>query len=46
MQNFLDFKGKTAIVNGAAGAIGKGIAQGLAQCGARVFITDLKKDAL
>jgi NAD(P)-dependent dehydrogenase (short-subunit alcohol dehydrogenase family) len=46
MQNFLDFKGKTAIINGAAGAIGKGIAQGLAQCGARVFITDLKKDAL
>lgn len=46
MQNFLDFKGKTAIVNGAAGAIGKGIAQGLAQCGARVFMTDLKADAL
>lgn len=46
MQNFLNFKGKTAIINGAAGAIGKSIAQGLAQCGARVFITDLKKDAL
>ena len=46
MQNFLDFKGKTAIINGAAGAIGKGIAQGLAQCGARVFITDLKPETV
>ena len=46
MQNFLDFKGKTALVNGAAGAIGKSVAQGLAQCGARVFITDLKQDAV
>ncbi|HPB11092.1 MAG TPA: SDR family NAD(P)-dependent oxidoreductase [Kiritimatiellia bacterium] len=44
MQNFLDFKGKTALVTGAAGAIGKGVAQGLAQCGARVFVTDLKQD--
>lgn len=42
MQNFLDFKGKTALVTGAAGALGKGVAEGLAQCGARVFITDLK----
>lgn len=46
MQNFLDFKGKTAVVNGAAGAIGKGIVQGLAQCGARVFLTDLKPEAV
>ncbi|MEI7901359.1 MAG: SDR family NAD(P)-dependent oxidoreductase [bacterium] len=46
MQNFLDFKGRTAIVNGAAGAIGKSISQGLAQCGARVYITDLKQDAV
>ncbi|MDX9794167.1 MAG: SDR family NAD(P)-dependent oxidoreductase [Kiritimatiellia bacterium] len=44
MRNFLDFKGKTALVTGAAGAIGKGVAQGLAQCGARVFVTDLKPD--
>lgn len=46
MNNFLDFKGKTAIVNGATGAIGKSVAQGLAQCGARVFISDLKSDTV
>ena len=46
MQNFLDFKGRTALVTGATGAIGKGIVQGLAQCGARVVITDLKQDAV
>lgn len=44
MQDFLNFKGKTALVTGAAGAIGKGIAQGLAQCGARVFVTDLRQE--
>jgi NAD(P)-dependent dehydrogenase (short-subunit alcohol dehydrogenase family) len=46
MQNFLDFKGRTALVTGATGAIGKAIALGLAQCGARVFITDLKQEAV
>ena len=46
MNNFLDFKGRTALVTGAAGAIGKGVAEGLAQCGARVFVTDLKKDGV
>jgi len=46
MNNFLDFKGKTALVTGAVGAIGKGVAEGLAQCGARVFITDLKKEGV
>ena len=43
MNNFLDFSGKTALVTGAAGAIGKSVAAGLAQCGARVFVTDLKQ---
>lgn len=46
MNNFLDFTGKTAIVTGAAGAIGKSVAAGLAQCGSRVFITDLKKEGV
>ena len=46
MRNFLDFKGKTALVTGAAGAIGKGVALGLAQRGARVVVTDLKQDTV
>lgn len=46
MQNFLDFKGKTALVTGATGALGKGVALGLAQCGARVVISDLKQEAV
>jgi NAD(P)-dependent dehydrogenase (short-subunit alcohol dehydrogenase family) len=46
MKNFLDFNGKTAIVNGATGAIGRGIVLGLAQCGARVFLSDLKQQGV
>jgi len=46
MQNFLDFKGKTAVVTGATGTLGKGVAQGLAQCGARVVITDLRQQTV
>jgi NAD(P)-dependent dehydrogenase (short-subunit alcohol dehydrogenase family) len=36
-----DLTSKTALVTGAAGAIGRGIAKGLCQCGAKVFVTDL-----
>ncbi len=46
MNNFLDFAGKTALVTGAAGAIGKNVARGLAQCGARVFVTDLNQQGI
>jgi len=42
----MSFEGKTALVTGAAGAIGKAIAAAYAQDGARVFITDLKQDAV
>ncbi|MGD0088632.1 MAG: SDR family NAD(P)-dependent oxidoreductase [Planctomycetota bacterium] len=42
----MDFKGKTALVTGAVGAIGKGIAAGFLGEGARVFITDLDQKAV
>ena len=41
-----DLTGKTALVTGAAGAIGRGIAEGLCQCGAKVFVTDLDSRAV
>jgi NAD(P)-dependent dehydrogenase (short-subunit alcohol dehydrogenase family) len=45
-MDILKLEGKAALVTGAAGAIGKGIAEGLCQCGARVFITDLSTSAV
>ncbi|HUT09812.1 MAG TPA: SDR family NAD(P)-dependent oxidoreductase [Thermoguttaceae bacterium] len=42
----LTFENKTALITGAAGAIGKDIAQEMIDAGARVFITDLKQDAV
>ena len=45
-MSLVDFSGKTALVTGAAGAIGKGVAAGFSAGGANVFITDLKQDAL
>lgn len=41
-----DLTGKTALVTGAAGAIGRGIAEGLCQCSAKVFVTDLDSQAI
>ncbi len=42
----IEFKGKVALVTGAAGAIGKSIAKELKASGASVFITDLKEKEL
>ena len=42
----MDFKGKTALVTGAAGAIGKDIAAELCKNGARVLITAIDQDAV
>jgi NAD(P)-dependent dehydrogenase (short-subunit alcohol dehydrogenase family) len=42
----MDFSVKRALVTGAAGAIGKGIAAGLCKAGCRVFISDLKQEAV
>ncbi len=42
----MEFENKVALVTGAAGSIGRGIAQRLVRSGAKVFITDLKQDAL
>ena len=45
-MGLMDFSGRTVLVTGAAGAIGKGVAAGFAAAGANVFITDLKQDAV
>lgn len=42
----IEFNGQVALVTGAAGAIGKSVALELAKSGAKVFITDLKQDAV
>ena len=42
----MEFENKVALVTGAAGSIGKGIAQRMLDQGARVFITDLNQEAL
>ena len=42
----IDFKDKTVLVTGAAGAIGKGIAAGFCQGGAQVFVTDIAPEAV
>ncbi len=42
----MEFKNKVALVTGAVGSIGKGIAARLIEQGARVFITDLDQSQL
>ena len=42
----LRFDNKTALITGAAGAIGNSIADGFAEGGARVFITDITRDGV
>ncbi len=42
----MEFEGKTVLVTGAAGAIGKAIAAGYCAGGARVFISDLNSEAV
>jgi len=42
----MDFSGRTALVTGAAGAIGKGVAAGFLGAGAKVFVTDYAQPAV
>ena len=41
--DFSSLKGKTAIITGGAGILGKHFSEGLARCGAHVVIVDLNK---
>ena len=45
-MKILDFKGRTALITGAAGAIGKAVAQQLIEDGAQVVITDYNAEQL
>ncbi|MEX0324253.1 MAG: SDR family NAD(P)-dependent oxidoreductase [Puniceicoccaceae bacterium] len=45
-MGIINFEGKTALITGAAGAIGKQVAMDMCRLGAKVFITDLKQDAV
>lgn len=45
-MSMVDFTGKTALVTGAAGALGKQVATDLTKYGAKVFITDLEQEAV
>ncbi|GIQ69992.1 short-chain dehydrogenase [Xylanibacillus composti] len=43
-KHFFDLRGKTAIVTGGAGILGKKICQGLAEYGANVAVVDINED--
>ncbi|RKK04591.1 SDR family NAD(P)-dependent oxidoreductase, partial [Teichococcus wenyumeiae] len=44
-MGWIDLSGQTAVVTGAAGGIGFGIAQGLAAVGAAVVLVDRDEEA-
>lgn len=45
-ENIVEFENKVVLVTGAAGSIGKGIAERFSEEGAKVFITDLDQSRL
>ncbi len=45
-SNYYDLKGKTALITGAAGLLGKEHAAALAALGAKVILSDVSKDSL
>ena len=45
-MKIINFKGKTALITGAAGSIGKAVAMQLIEDGAQVVITDLNEDQI
>lgn len=46
IQNMYDIAGEVAVITGAAGGIGKGIAQAMGELGAKVALVDIREDAL
>ncbi len=45
-MGIINFEGKTALITGAAGAIGKQVALDMCRLGAKVFLTDLNQEAV
>lgn len=44
-QNFLDFEGKVVLVTGGGGSMGSEFGRAFAECGAKVILADLNKEA-
>src|SRR5665647_1378709 len=45
MRDMFDLAGRVAVVTGGVGLIGRGLVEGLASCGAHVYLADINLEA-